>query len=30
MKALEQQMYRGINILLRDEREDEDKVEEND
>ena len=29
MQALEEQMYRGINLLLRDEREDVAKVEEN-
>ena len=29
MQALEEQMYRGMNLLIRDESEDEDKVEEN-
>ena len=29
MQALEEKICRGINLLIRDEREDEDEVEEN-
>ena len=30
MQALEEKMHRGMNLPIRDESEDEDKVEEND